>query len=248
MSPSNATVPATLNFSAPYGLGPCVLWITFADQRNDHLTGPGGAKLDYSLTDAFWSMDWSVLNVNEDGNGHIPAQNGMMVIAAGQNVPAGTYSQTRIIKIGPAGTTLSQTSMTISVIVASACTLPAPSTSRLDFSAGIVDGRISQGYRQSTSMSGASCSGPSMLTLRGAPMAGNGPSGAGYRNSIDYQATARFGTASATLLTSAAAQASVALPASSGVLDLDVSLVDGGSPLAAGTYSGTVTVVLEPSN
>jgi hypothetical protein len=53
---------------------------------------------------------------------------------------------------------------------------------------------------------------------------------------------------SATLSTASAAEASVSLPATSGMLALDVALTDGGAPLVGGAYSGTVTIVLEPSN
>jgi hypothetical protein len=171
-----------------------------------------------------------------------------MVIGAGQKVPAGTYSQQRVIKVGPAGQTYSQASVSISVTVASVCALPAPSPSRLDFTSGVVGGRVSQGYRQSTSISGASCTGPSVLTLKGGPLTSGTPSGAGYRNTIDYAATATFGSATTTLSTGSATQASVAVPVTAATLDLDVSLVDSGSPLVAGNYNGTVSVVLEPSN
>lgn len=246
---AGSPMAGTLVFSAPVSVGPCVLWVTYADQGNNKLLGPGGAVLAYGESGAFWSLEYGVLNESMDGSGLLATQSGTLEVGAGQKVPPGTYSQQRVINLKTGGgQLLSQSTLTVSVSVASACTLPAPGSSSLDFSAGIANGHISQGYRQSTAIVGASCTGPGMLTVRGGAMSNAQAAAAGFRNSIDYVATATLGSLSASLSTAAASQASVSVPAAAGTLNLDISLVDGGRPLVAGSYKGTVSVLLEPSN
>lgn len=212
------------------------------------MSGPGGAHLSYGFSGAFWTAANAILNITDDANGNSPPAPGGLIISPGQRVPAGTYSETRTVVIADASArVLSRQSLFIQATVTSSCTLPAPATAHLDFSAGVRAARPTAGYTQSTIIDGASCSGPAVLTLRGAPMK-TGTAANGFKASIDYTATATFSNATAMLATATASQATTALNAPTGRLTVSVALVDGGTPLAAGTYSSLLSIVLEPAN
>ncbi len=236
-----------MTLRAPAGLGPCVLWITLTRGQAGSMSGPGGAHLPYDFSGALHTAYYEILNLNQDANGNIPDATGTIVIGARQNVPAGTYSDTLTINVNSAGSTLSKSTLTVTATVSSACSLPAPSLSSLDFTPGILNGRATSSYRQTTSIQGASCTGPAKLTLRGAPLT-TSSSSAAFTNTINYTATAAFGTATATLSTTSASQASASVPAGNGAVSIGVALADDGKPLAAGTYSSILSIVLEPSN
>jgi hypothetical protein len=245
-APVNANIPVTMTFQAPPGLGPCVLWITLTRGPSGSMSGPGGAHLSYDFSGALHTAYYDVLNLNQDANGNVPDASGGIVIGAHQNVPAGTYSDTLTINVNSAGATLSKSTLTVSATVSSSCALPAPTLSSLDFTPGILNGRATS-YRQTTTIQGASCTGPATLTLRGTPLT-TSTSVAAFTNSINYNATATFGPATASLSTASAAQASTSVPAVTGAVTIGVALADGGKPLAAGSYSSILSIVLEPSN
>jgi hypothetical protein len=82
----------------------------------------------------------------------------------------------------------------------------------------IPQGRINNGYRQTALISGAACSGPATLTLKAEPMRmfSQGQPSPAFKTTINFQATARFGSAQTTLATTTSAQSSVNVPAGYG--------------------------------
>ncbi|WP_414462425.1 hypothetical protein [Hyphomicrobium sp. DY-1] len=243
----NVVVPGVIQVGAPPGLGPCVAWVTLSKGQVGGMVGPGGAHLAYGFSGAFQTAGQEVLNISVDGNGYGPPQSGALVIGAGQHVPAGTYSETRMINVSSVSTLLSQQSLVVSATVVSSCTLPAPATSHLDFSQGISAAHVVAGYAMATSIAGASCTGPSVLRLKGGPMVTTAAAG-NLASKIDYKATAVFGGVTAALSTSSQAEAQSSVGAVSGAVSIDVSLVDEGKTLAAGNYNAMLSVVLEPAN
>ena len=173
-----------------------------------------------------------------------------MIIRNRQNVPQGNYSEILNLRLFANGFSqpLVQTTITFSARVIASCTLPAPNVSQLNFSQGIVNGRVTQGYKLSALIQGASCSGPARLVLRGTPMLTAATVPAGFDNKIYYQAIAKLGAATTILHVDTSGEALATLPATSGTVTIDVALVDKGKTQAAGTYSSVLSVVLEPSN
>lgn len=245
---ADTVLTGSFTIMAPPGFGPCTMNVGFVSMPNG-MAGPAGAHLGYGMSGDFGQAlgaNYSALQVNLVGNGRYTGA-GAVVIPARQAAQPGAYGEQLSLALWGQGLLLFETPFSVSLQVTSSCTMPAPSSAHLDFSPGVHGGRVTAGYTQSTVINGASCNGPSVLTLRGQPLATSAPAAGGFANGIPYTVTARFG-ASTAVLGAGASSAQTSLPATTGNLQLDVGLVDPGLPLAGGAYTSTLTIGLEPAN
>lgn len=251
-SPGPVTLTGSFTFVPPVGMGLCRLAISVEPNNPTHLETPGGATLPYTLGGqfAYGFGGWYFSQLVFQQPNYAETVQGTVTVNTAQAPPAGAYSAAFLISLHDQqnGLLHAQATIPITLTVTSSCTLPAPDVAQLDFSAGIALGRVNQGYRQTAVIANASCTGPSTLTVRSAPMLTNTPASPTFTNAINLQATARFGAAQASFSTATAAQASVTVPAGNGTVGIDVTLVDGGKSLAAGQYSSALTVILAPAN
>lgn len=135
------------------------------------------------------------------------------------------------------------------------CTMPPPSSSSLNFSSAISNGQPNEAMKQTVSFSNVQCTAPTKLRLTGAalqPTPAIGPR-SGFDNFINFRAQGSFGSATSTLTTTQTSQSvdssqkNVASGATtSGQINVDINLVNG-QPIIAGSYSGTLTVSIDPS-
>lgn len=184
-------------------------------------------------------------------------------VPAGQLVAAGSYSDLQLnltlVALGNlAGSSptalLKQQPFTPAVNVVSKCVLPAPNTSTLDFSSAISNGHPDPSVVQSAIFSNVQCTAPSILRLSGSAMqpVGSIPAQPGFDNFINWQAAGTFGSASTTLSTNSASQASSPTKntasgvTSNGTINVNVNLLNG-NPIIAGSYSNTLTVTIDPN-
>lgn len=139
--------------------------------------------------------------------------------------------------------------------VISKCVMPAPSQPAVNFSSAISNGRPNEGVKQTVTFTNVQCTAPTKLRLTGQAMQPTPatPPRAGFDNFINYRAAGAFGNATSTLSTtiSSASADSVQKNAASGAttngqIDVELNLVNG-QPIIAGTYSGTLTVSIDPS-
>jgi hypothetical protein len=245
------TIPITINPAS--GMSPpCTLIVNILPSFNPGMSN-GSSFLAYTVGGDFAGA----LSGSPFTGIQYQAQNGFpqafslsMTIPNRQAVPQGNYSEQLNLRIFASGSTqpLVQTIITFAAQVTASCTLPAPNVSQLNFSQGVANGRVTHGYKLSALIQGASCSGPSRLILRGTPMQVGMAVPPAFDNRIHYQATAKLGSATTILSTDSASEALATLPATSGTMSIDVSLVDKGKTQAAGTYSSVLSIVLEPLN
>lgn len=184
------------------------------------------------------------------------------VISPGQVVAAGQYSDPNItmILVGLNDSGQPEQSRPVSIslpqaAVVSKCSLPPPSLSNLDLTTAISNGRPNEGVTRTTTFSNVQCTAPTKLRLTGAALQPTSPTGprAGFDNFINFRAVGTFGSASTTLTTTTteqsadSAQKNVADGATTaGQIDVVVNLVNG-QPILAGTYSGILTVSIDPA-
>lgn len=186
-----------------------------------------------------------------------------MRIPAGQVVAAASYTDDLVLQVlrlnnaAPAQPNLIIRQLPVSpqATVVSKCVLPAPSVPSLNFTSAITNGRPNAGVVQTTTFSNVRCTAPTKLRLTGAalqPLAPQAPR-PGFDNFINFRADGRFGGAQSVLTTStssASVDSAVKNTASgattNGQITVDVSLVNG-QPILAGTYSGVLTVSIDPS-
>jgi len=212
------------------------------------LNGPGGSTIPFAfgeLRDAVGTTT-SRFYITSAGGGSIVSDT--LSIMPGPGVAGGPHTQTITLSLYENGSLVARAPMTITVNVPSACTLPPPDVSALDFSAGISAARVQQGFTQRAVIQGASCSGPGRLTLRAPPMSTSAVPSPGFTSNIDFTATARKGAASAQLSTSTATEAAITVTGDNSPITVDVSLQSGGLPLVAGQYASTLRLTLEPAN
>ncbi len=153
----------------------------------------------------------------------------------------------------PTGTQRTQP-ITPQANVGKTCVFGTPSATTLAFAAGdIPNGLPNEGVAKTTSMSG-SCTAPSFLRLSGQALQPTSatPPRAGFDNFINYTATSTFSSGSVTLNTSMTPQ-TVSTPSIgaansvvSGSVAVNVNLRKA-NPVIAGSYSGTLTISLEPA-
>lgn len=138
--------------------------------------------------------------------------------------------------------------------VSKTCVFGTPSATTLAFAAGdIPNGLPNEGVAKTTSMSG-SCTAPSFLRLSGQALQQTPapPPRSGFDNFINYTATSTFSSGSVTLNTTTTPQ-TVSTPSIgaansvvSGSVAVSVNLKKA-NPVIAGSYSGTLTISLEPA-
>jgi len=181
-------------------------------------------------------------------------------IGAHQSVPPGHYADdTAGVSVyarppaGSFGTFLDQRSFPVSVRVAAVCQMSAPSVSALDFSGDIGVDSTPRGAPRSVRLDTASCNTHARLNLSGSALTRDGAALAGFDSFVNFEARATFGSAAAMLVTSQDGASDETVPAL--VEDADVPrAIDvqiwllARRALAAGTYSGVLTVTLEPSS
>lgn len=144
--------------------------------------------------------------------------------------------------------------MTFGASIDKTCKMSAPSPSTLNFSSAISQGIANPGMVLSSTITGVNCTSPSKVTLSGSAMQHAPPVApvAGFDSFIDWQATASLGSATATLATNTAStttSASYNVPSGTtvgGSLSVDVNLIPG-QRLRSGTYTGVLTVTVDPT-
>jgi len=139
--------------------------------------------------------------------------------------------------------------------VVATCSLGVASPASLSFSAPeIPQGVPSPAIVKSTALS-AACTAPTFLRLTGSALTPSPaiPPASGFDNFINYRAVGSFGAASTTLNTTTTPTTAVSPtrnvtsgPITTGTVNVDVNLL-AGQPVIAGTYSGVLTVTIDPN-
>lgn len=187
-------------------------------------------------------------------------------MVAGQTAPAGSYATS-------AGTTplvnlhlkvrgrlqqppIRSAPLDVSVNVLPSCQLSSPVTASVDLSAAIVNGTANPGVVSTIVFPSATCTAPARVRLSGAALqpVGSIPPRAGFDNFINWRAQATFGTTTAVLATTGATPGVALSPTRNqgsgagtpGSMSLSVNLLSG-NQIVAGSYSGTLTVAIDPS-
>lgn len=182
-------------------------------------------------------------------------------IPAGQtSAGAGSYTDNTVtigiyeIAFGVPFRALDEHVFTLNASIASACNLPAPDVSTLNFTSAISQGLPNSAFVLRSTFNGVACTAPSRIRLTGSSLLPTPAVGAvaGFDNDIDYLAIAQFGAASTALNTTVASQVTSAGtnvasgPVAGATITVDVNLLVG-QPLLAGTYSSVLTVTIDPS-
>lgn len=254
---------------------PCTAAITFARTPTSAQMSSGGSTLNYviepdgggnPLITTGYVAGSSPAPANRLGvivpaNGSSTA-NIRVRIPAGQVVAAGGYHDNLVQLLlvaldnsnNPSDSKLGPMFSPQATVVAK-CSMPPPAQSLLDLTSAISNGRANGGVKRSTSFSNVACTAPSKLRLTGAALQPtiSTPSRSGFDNFINFRAQGTFGNASSTLITTTSSQSSdssqknVASGATTGgQILIDVNLATG-QPILAGSYSGTLTVSIDPS-
>ncbi len=134
------------------------------------------------------------------------------------------------------------------------CTMATPSPSTLDFTSAISLGVPNPAVVLSSAISNVNCTAPARVTMSGSAMQRTPAVGAaaGFDNFIDWQATATLGSATANLSTDTTGTATSASynvlsgTTVGGTVGVDVNLIPG-QPLQSGTYTGILTVTVDPT-
>jgi len=181
-------------------------------------------------------------------------------VVASQIVQSGAYSDTNVSMIlasrsGGNWFLVRQTTVTPAATVASVCRLDAPSPSSLAWTAVDIPRGVPNTAVVRNSTMTAACTAPTIVRLTGRALAltPTAPAASGFSNVINYRAIGTFGAATATLnttttVTSASSPTrNVASGATtSGSVGVSVNLVAGGIAMA-GTYTGVLTVTIDPN-
>lgn len=269
---SMATVAITITSTANQA---CTAAISFARTPTNAQMSAGASTLNYVIEPAGGGN--SLITTGYVSGSSPPAANRIGVtvpangsatanirvrIPAGQVVGSGTYQDNlvQLLLIGLDNSNQPQSSKTGPLFapqttVIAKCTMPPPSSSSLNFSSAISNGQPNEAMKQTVSFSNVQCTAPTKLRLTGAalqPTPAIGPR-SGFDNFINFRAQGSFGSATSTLTTTQTSQSvdssqkNVASGATtSGQIDVDVNLVNG-QPIIAGSYSGTLTVSIDPS-
>ncbi len=246
----------------------CDLTIIFTTDDDSGRLRSGGETLTYALeTLAGAPLLRPASTIDPQAGAHIsltlPPGQGTTISLRGRVAPAqvvapGLYTDgsTRIRvyrspQDGDFGALLTESSFPVSANVAGVCTMSAPEPDSINFSDDIgADGRPF-GAARALQLSEAACNTAAELSLSGAPLAHQaGSQFAGFDSFINFEAQASFGSVSTVLTTAQAGQTeeTVSVPATgmgSAPVDVSVRLL-AGRALAAGIYSGVLTITLEP--
>jgi hypothetical protein len=134
------------------------------------------------------------------------------------------------------------------------CVLPPPSPPMHNFTAAISHGLPDPAQTRTSTFANVQCTAPAKVRLVGGAMQPPAaiPPRSGFDNFINWRAAATFGNANAILSTNTASQADslyknvASGPTLSGSISVGINLLKG-RPLIAGTYSGTLTVAIDPN-
>ena len=247
------SVTGTVRFTATTGSfnGSCMLGYSLGTWQTVHAlthTQNPQATLPYSIGSPFWHSGLSYRNQFQVMQRQVVTIDMPVTIPANfLGRPAGTYRQ--IIPVDlmntVVGGTLATQTLVMNVTVPSTCTLPPPSQALVDFSGAVDGGEIRVPYQQSISFSNAGCTGPARLSLSALPLRAEGNAG----DTIHFAAAATLGSTSVTLDTRVAETsfATQITAAESGIIPLSITALPTTGTLAAGTYSSTLRVRLEPA-
>lgn len=200
------------------------------------------------------------VNLNAVGNTSVPTDVQFLVTASQPLRPAGPYTEAISLEVFQrTGTVLSGPIAVLPVFVdatvAKVCQLDTPSVSTINFAPSeIPNGLPNPAIVKTTSMLG-SCTAPAFIKLTGESLkqSTTPPGPASFDKTINYRAVATFRNATAILITSDAPQtiqsATPGGPAT-GVsndrpVEVGINLIPN-QRLVAGSYTGTLTVSLEP--
>jgi hypothetical protein len=244
---ADTTFPIWFYITFPDDVGSCAAMLVLSTPRTA-LIGPAGDAIPFAFDDLARAIGTTSSQYQVYSFGGGKQFSDTLRITPPQDISAGVHSQAITLSLYENGALIARGTMTIAVNVLSACTLPAPDVTTLDFSPGISQGRVASLFTQTAVIHGAACTGPARLTLRGAPMATDAPPTQAFDSHLDYTARASLASTAVSFSTANAAQSSVAIPSASSPLTIDVSLTPGSRPLAAGRYTSTLRVTLEPAN
>lgn len=232
--------------------------------------GGGGGKLPYTILSAagggkqliFTGIDpgSNRLDFTVHGNAHSVTLTVYVLMQPGlAAVPAGSYADH--------GLTLhvfSRSDWNLRLVgsrpfavigtVAPVCLLPAPDIKNLNFNSAISNGLPNPAIVFTANFQNVSCTAPARIRLSGTRLEPSSPivPVANFDNFIHWRAGATFGAASVELSTKAANQATSAVQnmtsgaISGAVITVNVNLLQG-QRVIAGTYSGVLTVTIDPS-
>ncbi|MCB1515158.1 MAG: hypothetical protein KDJ18_10225 [Hyphomicrobiaceae bacterium] len=244
---------------------PCSIAVILARPTAPLVMNSGGFTLNYALD----FNGNNVVNIGTPSTGYFLTAPGNgsgtfatynMTIAANQTAAAaGNYADNQVVlylygfRAGDWRLVRTYT-LTLGASINTTCTMSAPSPATLNFTSAISQGIPNPGVVLSSSLPGVNCTAPARVTLSGSAMQ-HTPSVAavsGFDNFINWQATATLGSATATLATNS--QSSVTssgynVPSGTtvgGTVGVDVNLI-AGQRLQSGTYSGVVTVTVDPT-
>lgn len=246
-NPASQELPLWFYITFPDDVGTCTAMLVISSPSSA-LTGPGGNAITFAfdeLRNAVGTTS-SRYSLSSFGGGKIITDT--IRISPPASLAGGTYSQSLTLSLYENGALIARAPMTITVNVTSACTLPTPDVTSMDFSPGVDRAQIQHGYTQTAVIQGAFCTGPARLSLRATPMTTDEPASAAFANHIDFNATATMGAARAMLSTSAASEAAIPVDGSTAPVTIAVALQAGAKRLAAGRYASSLRVTLEPAN
>lgn len=134
------------------------------------------------------------------------------------------------------------------------CVLPPPNPAAHNFTGAISQGVPDPAQTRTSTFANVQCTAPAKVRLIGSAMQPSAaiPARAGFDNFINWRAAATFGNASAILSTNTAGQAeshyknAARGPTLNGSISVGINLLKG-KPIIAGTYSGTLTVAIDPN-
>ena len=195
----------------------------------------------------------------EIGAGNVGSATIQISVPAGQVVSDGAYGDASLLaqvfdQAGSIFTLLGAATMPVSGSVAKVCQFTTPTSPTLNFSSAITNGVPNPGDVRSLTLTGVSCTAPTIVRLSGEAMQPVQPvsAPAGLDDRIHYRASASFAAASAVLDTRTASEAwsgtrhTGAGATVNGAIGVDVNLL-AGRPLLAGAYAATLTVSVDPS-
>lgn len=259
------------------GSGTCGFSLAFSPNTVPAYLASGSNKLGYTITDSngpleyLWTGSQPAVGVRHDYTGILPNKSVQdtvtVTVATGQFVPSGTYIDTYVTAdIWDNGNVLGATSMTydfssrfnVSETVLAVCNLPTPTVTSMSFNPAIRLGVPNPAVTQTSTINTVQCTSPAGIQLSATTMeqtpVGTAPSG--FDNFINWTATATYGTATATItttgLTAVAPVQSAVTNGGTGATNTGTLNVTGvhllaGKPLLAGTYSGVLTIQVDPS-
>jgi hypothetical protein len=244
------SIPYTVQFPPNFPAN-CPISLTIYTNPMGQFTLPnvqnGQASLAFSITSPF---DWNGYEFYTfiTGGPNLTWTSTIPVLLSANQTgkPPGTYQRLFTFRLNNVirGGTLYEGNVQFSATVASTCTLPPPSSTVLDFSPAIVNGSIPAPLQRTLSFNNAGCNGPAKLTLAGHPM-----KVPGNADSIHYSASAALGNTPVLLdtRTSAVAFANAVTAPQSGQIPVTITTLPTSAKLAAGTYTSTLRVSLEPA-